>query len=401
MFGWEFPPYNSGGLGTACRGLIRGLVASGVEVILVLPKKIPLEDPPCRVVFASDEYEEVSADGTPVLMSAYQTVDGYYRLRREHYGGSTSSGLSLYEEVKQYGRAARSVARGLAGQFDVIHAHDWLTFEAGAAAREVSGRPLVSQVHATEFDRGGGRSINQRIYNIEHTGVQAADRVISVSQFTKNILTSHYGVAPEKVVPIHNGIDVSEYPAEAITAREILQLKAHGFKLVLFLGRLTLQKGPDYFIRVAERVLQHEPSTFFALVGSGDMRQQLAREVAARGLSRRFILEGFTRGQAQRQLYASADLFIMPSVSEPFGITPLESMIERTPVLISKQSGVSECVSHALKADFWDVDDMASQAVALLRYPGLARTLEENGYRNALQQSWHKAAAKVRELYGS
>ncbi|MEX0930147.1 MAG: glycosyltransferase family 4 protein [Candidatus Paceibacterota bacterium] len=398
MFGWEYPPYNSGGLGVACKGLIEALVNDGVEVLFVLPKRIPVTDPPCRFIFADDSEEIVTEDGTPVLLSAYLTAEEYRR-RKERYGGS--GGATIYEAATQYAAQARAIAREYADEFDVIHAHDWLSFEAGIAAKLETGKPLVSHVHATEFDRGGGNQINEYVYAIERRGMELADQVISVSQFTKDILTTHYGIDDQKILPVHNGINAAEYAPEKIVTSRVVRLKEHGFKIVLFVGRLTLQKGPDYFVQSAKRIIEHEPATVFVVAGSGDMQQRLLVDVAAAGLSNKFIFAGFVRGAELVQLYKAADLYIMPSVSEPFGITPLESLINGTPVLISKQSGVSECLTNALTVDFWDVEEMVNKAVSVLRHAGLKTTLIRNGYRDVVRQTWQGAAQKVRGLYAT
>ncbi|MEX1027570.1 MAG: glycosyltransferase family 4 protein [Candidatus Paceibacterota bacterium] len=398
MFGWEYPPYNSGGLGVACKGLIEALVADGVEVLFVLPKRIPVSNPPCRFIFADDTEELVTADGTPMLLSAYLTAEEY-RVRRRQYGGG--GGATIYEAAARYAAQAAAIARAHADEFDVIHAHDWLSFGAGLAAKEETGKPLVAHVHATEFDRGGGNQINEYIYDIERRGMEGADRVVSVSQFTKNILTTYYGIDERKILPVHNGINAAEYAPEKVITDRVVRLKEHGHKIVLFVGRLTLQKGPDYFVESAARILEHEPSTLFVVAGSGDMQQRLLRDVAAAGLSNKFIFAGFVRGAELVQLYKAADLYIMPSVSEPFGITPLESLINGTPVLISKQSGVSECLANALTVDFWDVEEMVNKAVSVLRHPGLRNTLVQNGYQDVLRQTWHAAADKVKQLYAT
>ncbi|MEX1086957.1 MAG: glycosyltransferase family 4 protein [Candidatus Paceibacterota bacterium] len=398
MFGWEYPPYNSGGLGVACKGLVEALAADGVEVTFVLPKRIPVTDTSCRFIFADDSEEMVTKEGTPVLLSAYLTAEEY-RLRREKYGGSGA--YTIYEAAAEYAENARAIARDHVGEFDVIHAHDWLTFGAGIAAKEELGKPLVAHVHATEFDRGGGNQVNEYVYGIERKGIEAADQVVSVSAFTKNILTTHYGVDDQKIMPIHNGFNAAEYAPDKIATDHVVQLKRCGYNIVLFVGRLTLQKGPDYFVQTAARILDHEPSTIFVVAGSGDMHQRMLRDVAAAGLSNKFIFAGFARGADLAQLYKAADLYIMPSVSEPFGITPLESLINGTPVLISKQSGVSECLTNALTVDFWDVEEATNKAVSVLRHPGLKKTLSKNGYQDALQQTWQKAADKVRELYAT
>lgn len=386
MFGWEFPPYNSGGLGTACQGLAKALVEDGAEVTFVLPRRVPVSMQGVRFVFA-DVPEGRAGVG------AYLSEAQHGRM----YGGS------LIEQVRMYAFKAREIASR--EQFDVIHAHDWLSFGAGITAREVSGKPLVVHVHATEFDRTGGGMVNQDVYDIERDGMQMADAVVAVSQYTKDMLVGRYGVDPAKVMVVHNGIDETsesgtrDTPGEADWTGGLEGLKRKGEKIVLFLGRLTLQKGPDYFLRAAKRVIEKYPKVVFIMAGSGDMENQVVREAAALGISHKVIFAGFVRGKELTTLYRSADLYVMPSVSEPFGIAPLESLVHGTPVIISKQSGVSEVVKHALTADFWDVDDMADKIVAVLKHPSLYHTLRANGRREVRFVTWKKAAEKISAVY--
>ncbi len=401
MFGWEFPPHNSGGLGVACKGIVESLCSQGTSVSFVLPKKVPLDPSPHRILFADDETTaELTVHGVDVLLTPYVTSEQYREHTERVKKGDTvgsSYARSLMEEVYRYGALARDVAH--AEEHDVIHAHDWLSFEAGIAAKRASKKPLVVHVHATEFDRSG-ENINRAVYDIERRGVHVADRVVAVSRFTKDILTKRYGVTPDKISVVHNGINEEEYndlPTEA--PESIKRLKKHGYKIVLFVGRITFQKGPDYFVRMAKKVRAHEPNTFFVVSGSGDMERQMMEEVAAARMSDRFIFTGFLRGDPLNTVYKAADLYIMPSVSEPFGITPLEAMMHDTPVLISKQAGVSEVVKHALKADFWDTDDMASKTVSLLRGPSLKQCLRSNGRRELSGINWKVAGEKLVTLY--
>ena len=304
------------------------------------------------------------------------------------YGGN------LIDEVRRYGAYAGELAKRRS--FDIIHAHDWLSFPAGLAAKRVSGKPLVVHVHATEFDRTGGTGVNQEVYKIEREGMHLADAIVAVSQWTKNLIVKHYGVAPEKVTVVHNGIDAGDYRP---LPDRLAALKRAGEKIVLFVGRITLQKGPDYFIRAARRVLELEPKTYFIVAGSGDMEGQTLREAAALGIADRVIFTGFVRGQELDALYQSADLYVLPSVSEPFGITPLESLVNGTPVIVSYQSGVAEVLRHALKVDFWDTEELANQIIAVLRHPALYQTLKQYGGEEVKKVTWTAAAAKCLDLY--
>jgi glycosyltransferase involved in cell wall biosynthesis len=393
MFGWEFPPHNSGGLGTACEGLTRALAGLGTEVIFVLPKRVAVSSDCCELRFA--EIENVDIRSIPGLLQPYLTSADYARLRRET--GNALYGLSLVEEVKLY--AGRAVELAKTEHFDVIHAHDWLAYPAGIAAKQASGKPLIAHVHATEFDRVGGLSVNQEVYKIEKEGLAAADKIIAVSQRTKDMVVQHYGVPANKVEVVHNGIDAATITNT--TASDLAKLKQLGNKIVLFVGRITFQKGPDYFVQMAKRVLEYCPDTYFVVAGSGEMLPQIIDQAAKLGIVKRFLFAGFVRGAELDAVYKVADIYVLPSVSEPFGITPLESLVNGTPVLVSKQSGVAEVLSHALKADFWDIDEMANQIIAVLCYPTLRQTLAEYGKGEAHNITWTKAATKCLNLYKS
>jgi glycosyltransferase involved in cell wall biosynthesis len=398
MFGWEFPPYNSGGLGVACLGLTRALSERGTEVIFVMPKQLDLSVPWARFVFADTAG---SLDGLDIrainsILTPYITANAYEAYRRT--GGVLSPlnfyGHDLMSEVMRYAIMGASIA--LREDFDVIYAHDWLSFGAGMEAKRVTGKPLIVHVHATEFDRCGGPwGINREVYKIERAGMEAADRVIAVSEFTKAIIMREYGIPDSKISVVYNGIDDTTAPHGDGTLPRLHALKQAGYSIVLFLGRITLQKGPDYFIRTAKRVLERNPKVVFILSGSGDMEHAMMNLAAQLGIGSNVLFTGFLQGNDRFEAYVAADLFIMPSVSEPFGITPLEAMKLGTPVLISKQSGVSEVVHHALKADFWDIDEMANQILSVVGYPGLREALAENAIREADALTWGVAAQKV------
>jgi glycogen(starch) synthase len=254
-------------------------------------------------------------------------------------------------------------------------------------------------VHATEFDRcGGPLGINKDVYEIEKEGMEMADRIIAVSQFTKDIIVRHYGIPEGKVKVVHNGIDEVTEPQGAMRRLRLASLKASGYSIVLFLGRITLQKGPDYFLRAAKSVLTREPKVVFLLSGSGDMEREMMDLAASLGISDRVLFTGFLTGPDRHEVYAAADLFIMPSVSEPFGITALEAMKTGAPVLVSKQSGVAEAVNHALKADFWDVDEMTNKILSVIKHKGLRQSLSENGRREVAGLTWEDAAGKVENV---
>jgi glycosyltransferase involved in cell wall biosynthesis len=276
--------------------------------------------------------------------------------------------------------------------FDVIHAHDWLTFPAGQALARVSGKPLVVHVHSTEFDRSG-ENVNQRVYDVERRGMMAAMRIIAVSELTRSICTNRYGVSPSKVEVVYNGID-----SEAAQPRPGDSIKGKD-KIVLFLGRITMQKGPEYFIAAAKRVLEKVPEAKFIMAGSGDMELRMIELAAQMGIGHRVLFTGFLRGKDVERIFRMADCYVMPSVSEPFGIAPLEAIRSDVPTIISKQSGVSEVLVHTLKVDFWDVDEMANKIVAVLRHPPLGQTLREHGSFELRRLTWDEAAQSCAEVY--
>lgn len=394
MFGWEFPPYNSGGLGVACKGLAEALGHQNIQIIFVLPQSIPSQET-TNITFRFGD----NCTGHIIMRPIQSWILPYdsessYRSRTRNLA-DVGGGHSLYDAVKRY--AAQAAIIAAQESFDIIHAHDWLSFGAGLAAKEVSGKPLIAQVHATEYDRNGGAG-NPLIHTLEQHGLYNSDHVIAVSNFTKQKITRHYDIPESKISVVHNGIDLaSEIKPEDIA------LKLHSFKhnndMVLFLGRITLQKGPDYFIKAAKQVLSLRPKTIFVMAGSGDMLDQIMQESAAAGIAENIYFPGFVRGQALHSLYQAADIYIMPSVSEPFGIVALESLAKGTPIIISKQSGVSEVISHALKVDFWDTEALADRIIAVLDDPALAGQLREQGKAEASLVTWDKAAQTCKHIY--
>ena len=422
MFGWEFPPHIAGGLGTACYGMTRGLARNGVEVIFVMPRAYGDEDQRfARVVNASDvetigtrdhEFSEellekvsfIHIDSnmlpyiSPEEYAAYH--DEFVRSGRTHewtdvwrqrYTFSGKYGANLMEEVARYAMVAAQVAKDLEGQFDVIHAHDWLTYFAGIAAKRVSGKPLLVHMHATEFDRSG-ENINRRVYAIEKAGMQAADRVIAVSELTRRIVIGKYGIPAEKVVTVHNAVRFGE-SEEAVPERAVKD------KVVTFLGRITYQKGPDYFVEAAAKVLQRVPDVRFVMAGSGDLMNHVVRRVAQLGIADRFHFTGFLKGGEVQRMFRLSDVYVMPSVSEPFGISPLEAMRSGVPVIISRQSGVAEVLDYAIKVNYWDVDALADAIYGLLTYPALGRMFASKGLEEVTGLKWTNAAAKIKTVY--
>jgi len=421
MFGWEFPPHISGGLGTACYGLTKGLnQIGGVEVLFVVPKAYGDEDQSRLSLIDAGEvtvsnrkvdykgffrrihFIEVGSSIIP-----YTTPEEYEKLMSKDEKGnrllvntSFSGKLSftggygpdLFQEIANY--AAIASILGASNNFDVIHAHDWLTYPAGIAAKMVSGKPLVVHVHATDFDRSGG-SVNPGVYDIEKRGMEQADRVIAVSNLTRNIIIEKYGINPDKVVTVHNAV-------EPLENREILKReKSIDDKIVTFLGRVTLQKGPEYFVEAAHLVLQKMKNVRFVMAGSGDMLKHIIHRVSALRIGGRFHFTGFLKGEDVFTMYSLSDVYVMPSVSEPFGISPLEAMQSNVPVIISRQSGVSEILEHAIKIDFWDIHAMADAIYGILQYNGLSSMLRNNVKEEVDNLKWENAAMKVKEVYNS
>lgn len=388
MFGWEFPPNNSGGLGTACEGLVKGLCRRGVRVTLVLPQKQECGIENCTLISPDTTLHKHYVRS---LLRGYQTQESYGDERAALGTSSELYGRSLFDEVERYAEAARDIAAS--ADFDVIHSHDWMTFRAGIAAKEVSGKPLIVHVHATEFDRSGGIGVNQHVYDIEREGMHKADGVVAVSEFTKRKIVEHYDVAADKVRVVHNAVELKEQDLRkaGVATKE--------GPLVLFLGRITLQKGPDYFLKAAKKVLSVRSDVTFVFAGAGDMQKRMIREVAAAGLSDRILFTGWLRGHEVDRMYQMADLYIMPSVSEPFGITPLEAMRNDVPVIISKQSGVSEVIRHCLKVDFWDIDELTNKILAVLEHCELKGELARQGRSEVRKLNWDIPAEKCIRVY--
>ena len=423
MFGWEFPPHIAGGLGTACYGIVKGLAYNGVETMFVMPSASGDEDKSAAdIINASDVPVEITdtmnvddfLDKVQFVhigtnMVPYLDPEEFHTLVEEdrkrqvrdftvNYGHtykfSGKYGSNLMEEVARYAMVGGTIAMTHKDEFDVIHAHDWLTYNAGIAAKRLSGKPLVVHVHATSFDRSSDNNIDTRVYEIEKSGMEAADKVITVSDLTRNIVITKYGIDPAKVVTVHNAVDFSG-------RREVTVEKGVKDKVVTFLGRITFQKGPEYFIEAAAKVLKRCDNVRFVMAGSGDMMNRSIRQVARLGISDRFHFTGFLRGNEVQKLFALSDVYVMPSVSEPFGISPLEAMRSGVPSVISRQSGAAEVLKYAFKVDFWDVDAMADEIYALLQYPALSQFASKFGYDEVNTLKWNNAAAKIKSVYES
>jgi len=419
MLGWEFPPFISGGLGTACYGLTRAMDQLGVRVTFVVPKMVEtryathvkLLTPGTQRRQVRHRRKDLSWRNVrfrPIVspLRAYATPDSYAQKIEQTLGlnreivnrlrggaamaGGADYGDDLYREVQRYAELAVDLAKS--EDFDVIHAHDWMTYPAGVAVAAMSGKPLVVHVHSTEFDRSG-EHVNQVIYDIEREGMEQADKIIAVSHFTRGIVISRYGIQPDKVEVVYNGVERNGGWSLGDTSIR------HEEKIVLFLGRITMQKGPEYFLQAAKRVLAVMDNVKFVMAGSGDMMYRAVELAASLGIGHKVLFTGFLRGDDVRRIYRMADLYVMPSVSEPFGIAPLEALDNDVPVIISKQSGVSEVLQHALKVDFWDINEMANKIVAVLKYPPLQMTLRNHGNFEVRKLRWKEAARNCLRIY--
>lgn len=420
MFGWEFPPHITGGLGTACFGMTKGLMKHDVEVLFVVPKAYGDESQEAvRLVNASDvpvfmndpvskehwnqiTFMEIGSNLIPyvgpedfeimVKENTKTTTTISNPIFAEKYQFSGKYGHDLMEEVTRYALVGSSIASN--NQFDVIHAHDWLTYPAGIAAKRISGKPLVVHMHATEYDRSG-ENVNTNVYEIERKGMEEADRVITVSNLTRNIVIERYGINPDKVITVHNAVEPSDKTDIGNTEKHVRE------KVVTFLGRITFQKGPEYFIEAAKKVLERDPNVRFVMAGTGDLMEKMIRRVAKLKISTHFHFTGFLKGENVDRMFAMSDVYVMPSVSEPFGISPLEAMRSNVPVVISKQSGVAEVLNHVMKVDFWDIDAMADAIYGLLHYDAMTNMFQEYGTGEVDSLKWEEAAGKIKKVYES
>lgn len=419
MFGWEFPPHISGGLGTACYGITKGLYSiGGVEIFFVVPKLFGDEEKNgFNLISAEDVYINYKIFDfnslfyyMPIIevksaLRPYTTTEEYYEIINELKENSSGVvldsypekfsfrggyGENLFQEIFNYAIVSANLVMSL--DFDIIHAHDWLTFPAGVVAKNISGKPLILHVHATEFDRSGG-NINPDVYNIEKSCLEIADKIITVSNFTKNILVEKYGIDPKKIVTVHNAVEPLNVDIEVKESKPIKE------KIVTFLGRITLQKGPEYFIEAANLVLKKTKNVRFVMAGSGDMLQKMISRVASLGIGDRFHFTGFLKGDDVYKMYRISDVYVMPSISEPFGIAPLEAIQSNVPVIISKQSGVSEVLKYAIKVDFWDIHAIADAIYALINYDGLPQVFKHYGKEEVENLKWEDTARKIKDIY--
>jgi len=419
MFGWEFPPNISGGLGTACYGIVKGLSeCQDVYITFVVPKSQ-------RNELSTNNFQLISADRVNIgyetepesswsniyflqvqsKLVPYLTPEIFSEQIQEsssedEFSGNKPLGIrinfsgkygpNLFDEINNYAIVAKTIATE--NHFELIHAHDWLTFPAAVAAKQISGKPLIINVHSTDFDRSGG-AINPDIFAIEKQGMEEADKIIVVSNRIKNRLTDQYHISPEKIVTIYNGI---ETPEDKVADSHS---QPHKKKIVTFLGRITIQKGPEYFVDVARMIIQRMKNVHFVMAGNGEMRNKIIELSAIYGISNRFHFTGFLNGTEVTKMLHQSDLFIMPSVSEPFGIVPLEAMQASVPVIISLQSGVSEVIKNVIKTDFWDVHAMADAVHGILKHKKLRKTLIAEGKQEVSLLNWNIPANKIKQVY--
>jgi glycosyltransferase involved in cell wall biosynthesis len=408
MFGWEFPPHILGGLGTASYGLTKGMsMQQDMEITFVIPRAYGDEDQRFLKIIGACHipvvWRDVNRSFVDERFGQFMSPEEYFHLRdhifydynrigTNEFGCISFSGRypdNLLEEISNYEAAASVIAH--AYSFDIIHSHDWLTYPAGIFAKQITGKPLVIHVHATDFDRSRG-NVNPTVYNLEKRGMDFADHIITVSNLTRNIVIEKYHIDPRKVTTVHNAVD----PLQDLAS---FKRSPHKDKVIAFLGRITMQKGPEYFIEAAARVLQKTHHVRFVMAGSGDMMHAMIRLVAERGIADRFHFTGFLKGREVYELLAQSDVYVMPSVSEPFGISPLEAMQVGTPTIISKQSGCAEILTNAIKIDYWDVDAMSDAMYSIVKYPAMYRHLHEEGLKEIDTIKWEYAGQKVRNIY--
>ncbi len=376
MIGWEYPPKNSGGLGVACQGIVEHLIDAGQELILVLPHDM---SPSVNTVM----FTTPRGNTYPVIF-VLAKIKPYTESLPERYRGN------LIDDVYCF---SSDVLKAVAKEkFDVIHVHDWLTLPAGLALKNKFNKPLVVHVHSTEYDRTAGRSTNFDVENIEMEGFSGADKVVAVSGYTKSILIDKYRVPENKIYVVHNGID---YVEEMIPGEDFLGTAP----VILFVGRLTIQKGPEYFIRLAEQVISKRPDAIFVIVGDGDMYKEMIEYSAFRELSGSVLFAGFLRGVSKQRLFKRANVFVMPSVSEPFGLVALEAAVEGVPIIISKTSGVAEVLPSAIKVDFWDTDLAAKKVLEIIGDSSMQKGIGAAVRTESLLLSWDKAANELKSIY--
>ena len=409
MFGWEFPPHILGGLGTASYGLTKGMAENGnMDISFVIPKPHGDEDKSFANIIGACTtpiaWRDPDWDYVQSRIGNVMNPQLYYDLRSHIYADFNYMNVNdlgciefsgrypdnLLEEINNYSIVAGVIARTL--DFDIIHSHDWLTYPAGIHAKQVSGKPLVIHVHATDFDRSRG-NVNPTVFGIEKDGMTNADHIITVSNLTRQTVIEKYGIDPAKVTTVHNAV---EPLSDELKNVQVPKMKE---KIVTFLGRITMQKGPEYFVEAAAKVLQKVHNVRFVMAGSGDMMEKMIDLAAQKDIADRFHFPGFQKGKQVYEMLKASDVYIMPSVSEPFGISPLEAMQMGVPSIISKQSGCAEILNHVIKIDFWDIDAMADAIYSIISYPAMYNQMHDEGLAEVDGIQWKKAGKKVIDIY--
>lgn len=388
MLGWELPPFNSGGLGIACYQLCKALSKTDVDIEFVLP-------------YNADhgiDFMDITAAHPQGISQAIKSGIAYdsYRYLMED---GTVKWLNIHEQQALYEQSVAKIVEDK--EFDIVHAHDWLTFRAALRVRELKNCPIIMHVHSVESDRAGNNYGNPFVREIEAIGLHLADKIIAISMHTKRAIVRDYGVPASKIEVVHNSIDSSEIvPLDDQNAyRYLVAMKRLGYRVVVNVGRLTIQKGLPNLLRAAQLVIQKEPKTILLIVGSGEQYTELIELATDLGIGKNVIFADFQRGKRWRDAFGVADLFVMPSVSEPFGLTPLEAIGYGTPALVSKQSGVSEVLRNCLKVDYWDINEMANKMLSVIQNDSLRDVLWQNSYQEYQTLSWDDASQKIKQVY--
>jgi glycogen synthase len=390
MLGWELPPHNSGGLGIACFQLCKALSKKKVDIEFILPYQADHGIDFMAVTAAHPQ-------GVATVLRSGIAYDSHKYILQD----GSEEWLNIYEQQQLYEEAVAQLVLGR--EFDIVHAHDWLTFRAAMRVKQLKNCPIILHVHSVESDRSGSKRGNPFVREIEGLAMHMADRVIAVSQRTKDTIIDDYGIPADKIEVVHNSIEPGDLaPLDDLNAYRYLDMmRTLGYRVVVNVGRLTIQKGLPNLLRAAKEVVAHNPKTLFLIVGSGEQYFELIDLAAELGIGPNVLFTDFQRGKRWRDAYAIGDLFVLPSVSEPFGLTPLEAIGYGTPALVSKQSGVSEVLMNCLKVDFWDINEMANQITAVVQNDALGEELLRNSYVEYEQQSWSTAGEKVANLYRS
>jgi len=391
MLGWELPPHHSGGLGMVCYQMCEQLSNDGVDIEFILPYDADHSDITFMKVTAAhpQSVEQVQEAGGIYDSDLYKFVFDDGSVEMSNLKGQHDRYIDNVCKLVKY------------AEFDVLHAHDWLTMRAAMAAKQISGKPLIVHIHATEYDRSAGGYGNPMVREIEYQGMMMADRILAVSARVKKVLVREYGIPADKIEVVHNRIDYNMFDIDdgknSFAALE--RLKSQGYRVITNIGRLTIQKNLVNLIHAIKLTVDHHPKTIFLLVGSGEQEHELINLAADLGIAKNVIFVPFLHGKKWRDAFRVADLFVMPSTSEPFGITPLEAIGFGAPALISKQSGVGEVLENVLKVDFWDVNEMANQMTAVMQNDALRDELHKNSFVEWQKLGWGEAARQMKQVY--